>query len=189
MTLDLIYELCDDCGHVRLHDGLSDDELERYYRSAPTPTRDSYRRFDDLNQSRAAFVRQHLDCAARLGTHEPARHRVIEVACAFGDFLVQFDDFEERIGIEPSLSRREEHECTAEGVRILPLMLDQVASHEPELMGTGNLVMALHVLEHVSDPGQFLRQMASLGSDDAVYYIEVPCLFTSVMSASSPRAH
>lgn len=166
--MDLSYVICQSCGYITLFPRLDPDDYATYYRESPTPGREAFARRLPLFQSRKDYIAEHL----------PSGHRsqVVEVGPAFGDFLMLFDEFDSRVGIEPSALYGQHVRDSGLPLRYVPCMLDEVKTSEPELLEQADLAMASHVLEHALQPREFVRDMVQLVRPGGCVYIEVPAV-------------
>jgi 2-polyprenyl-3-methyl-5-hydroxy-6-metoxy-1,4-benzoquinol methylase len=154
--------MCRQCGLVYSRPQLDADEITRLYssfRESPTPS------------ALHLAAKQHLaaDDFAWLRPRLTAEGRVLDVGCAEGSLLHEFQQAGWHCtGIEPSAFARfarehyglDVHESVFEHVSLSPASFD--------------LVTALRVLEHVSDPRDVLIRIRSLLAPGGHLYLEVP---------------
>jgi SAM-dependent methyltransferase len=164
----LRYVGCRHCGYVTLLPRLSAKDYARYYTGVPDLWRDVCHKRRAVWRERACFIRDHMDGTAR-GT-------VIEVGPGYGEFLCLLTAFRRRIGVEPSRNcwrYVKEHNLP---VKYHCCMLEDVRSACRGLLGSADLVIAAHVLEHAVDPRRFVRDLVALSRPGGYVYVEVPSI-------------
>lgn len=165
----LRYVICEECSHIMLHPHLSPQEYDEIYRL--TPGLDSKVLSEDRKKmlmDRKHFILKH---ANGLG-----KDILIEAGPAYGDFLMMFDFFKHRIGIEPSLTYREFVERERPELDYYPCLMEHFIQANPEYKEKADLVTACHVLEHSFDPAAFVDDLSKLITKGGYLYIEVPSI-------------
>lgn len=115
-------------------------------------------RSDDLR--RAGHVTRHLRQA----------EIVVDVGCGAGGLLSELDRRGvEALGVEPDTQTREG--LLAEGLKVW----SESADIPRALRENVGIVTLFHVLEHVHDARQLLRDLIELFPATRVYFVEVPC--------------
>jgi hypothetical protein len=168
-TMTLRYVICEACGYIQLHPHLSQKEYDEIYRL--TPGLDLKTLSEDRKKMlhlRKAFILKHAD--------ELKNGTVIEAGPAYGDFLVMFDSFKRRIGIEPSetyhgLVAKERPE-----LEYYSCLLEDFLNTEPGFKECADLVTACHVLEHAFNPSDFIKELSKLVNQSGYLFIEVPSI-------------
>lgn len=122
------------------------------------------RDYVELNAGVDTHARQVFDlCAGESG-------RLLDVGCGLGfglDFAVRSLGWEAQ-GFEPST-------YGSEGARLLSLDIrTEFATANPDPANRFDVVYCSEVLEHVGDPWQFLRLLASYLKDDGVLFLTTP---------------
>lgn len=106
--------------------------------------------------------RAHLDWAADLVCEVMGTGRLIEVGCGKGTFLEMLAERGADItGFDPTYE--------GDDPRIEKVYFG------PDLGLRGDGLVLRHVLEHIQDPVDFLRQLARANGGQGLIYIEVPC--------------
>lgn len=97
---------------------------------------------------------------------------ILDIGCAAGALLKQFaNDGNKIFGFEPDkamFSKSQENLGTFSHIWNSAFNVDLVKAYKFDL------IMASHVLEHVPDPIQFLKDLIPLLSDKGIIFIEVP---------------
>jgi 2-polyprenyl-3-methyl-5-hydroxy-6-metoxy-1,4-benzoquinol methylase len=130
------------------------------------PSIDAYRQGDPV---RARYI---ADKVRRLSEIFPRRGRLLDVGCAYGEFLCAARDAGWAVhGIEPSedgvRACREQH-----GLDVRQSLL---GGYQPDL--SFDLIYSNHVFEHLVEPREGLRKMASMLAPGGRLMIEVPNQF------------
>ena len=154
--------MCRRCGLVYSRPQLDADEITRLYssfRESPTPNASHLAAKQRLAADDFAWLRERLTGVGH----------VLDIGCAEGSLLHEFQQAGwQCTGIEPSAFARfarehyglDVHESVFERMSLPP--------------GSFDLVTALRVLEHVSDPRDVLARVRSLLSPVGHLYLEVP---------------
>ena len=119
-----------------------------------------------------------------LGALAPGRPIVLEVGCGQGHFLKRLDKgpqarYSRFLGFDPAWRGGE----TSSNIEIRPRLFDAAVMRE--LAAPIGAVVSRHVIEHVSDPVGFLREIgAAIGEVDGIkLMVETPCLEWIVRNA------
>ncbi len=113
-------------------------------------------------QALSSFFREHLEAVAHLVEKTMGRKTLVEVGCGKGSFLeLLLESGVEVDGFDP----------TYEGAN--PRIQRAYFSPHQNMCGEGLILR--HVLEHIPDPVEFLRQLAQANGSRGLIYIEVPC--------------
>lgn len=162
--------MCRGCGLVYSKPQLEPVELKRLYetlRESSHPSEEHLWWKKKMGKEDFQWVAPHL----------PAVGMVLDIGCSEGSFLMQFKQagWETR-GIEPS-------DYAQYGQKVYGLDVQQISFEEAQLPQKAfDLVTALRVLEHLSDPKAFLERVKTLLKPDGFLYLEVPDAF-------KPRHH
>jgi len=113
-------------------------------------------------QATSALFQAHLEVVSDLIQTTMGREALVEVGCGKGYFLeLLLKRGVDIVGFDP----------TYEGDN--PLVRREYFG--PDLGMSGKGLILRHVLEHISDPVAFLRQLADANGNQGLVYIEVPC--------------
>lgn len=151
------YCQCQSCKLIFQNPRLSDEELDKYYESG-VYRRTVYQRpegTDATEENRAKIdveiIKQHI---GKVATH-------LDIGCGRG-FLLDKVGAELKVGVDSDISF-----VNVKGVETYA-QIDQVPQK------SFNLVSALHLLEHVPYPLDFLKKMAEFTEKNGHLVIEVP---------------
>jgi SAM-dependent methyltransferase len=160
---------CSRCGFAFADTPASEDVYDQYYAD--------YSKYEDDRTSTggggtAADLRRLRETAALIADVLPDRNaRILDVGCANGGLLGALKSlgYTRLTGMDPSPA------CAANVRRIHGIegrtgSLRQI----PEGMGTYDLVILSHVLEHVLELGRAVETLGSLLAPGGILYIEVP---------------
>lgn len=161
---------CDHCGLLYTNPMPTETELNAYYAN--------FYRFDYQAASSAPkdkhLAKRHKEAAMRLIQLEgllPANARTLDFGCGSGEFVTAMLSLgHDAHGFEPG-DTYGSHACALHGDRISIKGWEQV--QYPERF---DLVTCFHVLEHLHNPVDALRQMADWSAPDGRVYVEVPNL-------------
>lgn len=156
---------CSGCGFVCLWPLPAEEELDTYYAElyrddyAEPPVDERYRA--DLDEARVR-VRRLLPLLR-------PETRVLEVGCGSGAFIDSARPYVAEVwGVEPDAASRDWIE------RRLGLSVRERVADVLSEAGSFDLVILLHVLEHVLDPVGFLQNLGKLLRGEARLVVEVP---------------
>lgn len=155
------YFVCQDCKLIFQNPRMSDAELDIYYGSG------HYRK--TINQPPGGMDKSEKDRAvldaAIIKKYLTKVKSHLDVGCGHG-YLLKAVDADLKVGIES-----DPNYVTVKTVKVYPEM-------EKVPQKSFDLVTAIHVLEHVSDPAKYLRTMAKFVKKGKYLVIEVPSLKT-----------
>jgi len=164
---------CINCGQVQIN---------------PIPTMDEDRNYyNDDSQAKAVFnyvnmkvmkYKSDIDVNRRFEMFKDRINKnmkLLEVGCGYGFFIEHLKNKGYNIkGIEISNSRREygikELGCTIYDVN---LMIEDILDSQNEKY---DVIFLFHVLEHLSEPEQFLKNISKMLKEEGTLIIEVPNL-------------
>ncbi len=154
---------CTRCGLIYHNPVMSRGEMLAYYsRDFAGEYHESRAMQEELAQARMNYLR------ARVGID--AISPVLEIGCAYGDFIASLNDAGvDAVGLEASerlarIARRDRK------VKVMQAAIEEV-DLEPEHYG---MVAMFHVLEHFYDPVAVLKKIHHALHADAYLYLEVP---------------
>ena len=173
--------LCRSCGLVSHGSIPDDDELAAYY--------EGYYRQDyhgEFTPSAYRVLREWKrgeQLVKLLGNSLPPAARVIEIGSGIGCTVKNFEaaGFQAR-GIEPGQGFCQ-FSRAALSADVEQISLDQLPGSADQ-----QLVLLVHVLEHLNDPSAALRTLRELMAEDGLCYIEVPN-FTGPHAAPGKQFH
>ena len=154
----LAFDACTDCGLVRQNPFVPDDLVQQLYAQLnfDVPETDFEERYDWL-------------CRA-LG-REPEPGRLLDVGCSDGrQAAVYMSRSWQAVGVEtsPSASKL----AAQRGIEVFRSSVEEAdLQHE-----SFDLVLFFHLLEHLTDPREFLARMVSCVKRDGYLYFELPNL-------------
>jgi 2-polyprenyl-3-methyl-5-hydroxy-6-metoxy-1,4-benzoquinol methylase len=172
--------VCENCETGFLDKILSQENLEEYYK-------ESYRRDFKPNLQAQTNARELFDIYKQfqhdrlnlLAPYFNPNHRLLEIGCSAGMFLYHAKKhYKEVVGIE--LDRESayfaENECNCQ---VLQVPINKT-TFEPESF---DVICAFQVLEHVTDPFDFLVQALKYLKKNGILYFEFPNRFDALVSA------
>jgi 2-polyprenyl-3-methyl-5-hydroxy-6-metoxy-1,4-benzoquinol methylase len=168
---------CSACGLVRLNPRPDVSELGRIY----PPNYYAYNMLSNENDDALGFTdrmkrrmyqRRLVGLVDRLG--KQGSIRILDVGCADGRLLDWYKaspvgDRLETHGIEMNESAA--YTARKRGHRVVAGRFEQDRELEP---GTFDLMLALHVIEHVDDPDRFARRAADLLAPNGLVFVATP---------------
>ncbi len=157
-----VYE-CEDCGTKRTDPFLTDRQLNDYYTDEAIMGAGRYREW------RKKYKYIHDWIAGRITTRAKG---VVEIGSNSGNLLRYFKEHSncDVLGVELSTRCREYSEQT-NGVPVFGGLVSRLGA---EMERKTDLVIMVHVLEHMSDPITFLRDVFSILDADGHIYVEIP---------------
>lgn len=172
--------VCKNCDTGFLAEILSQENLEEYYKEAYR--RDFKPDLQTQTNAREIFdtYKQFMDDRLyNLSPYFNSEHRLLEIGCSAGMFLSHAKKhFKEVVGIElhKESAYFASNECNCS---VLQVPIDK-APFEPESF---DVICAFQVLEHVTDPYNFLVQSLQYLKKDGILYFEFPNRFDVLVSA------
>ncbi|MBU0686379.1 MAG: class I SAM-dependent methyltransferase [Candidatus Margulisbacteria bacterium] len=159
---------CEVCGCAHMHPLPTADELKKFYEndySESTPSPNYADKFETINE---LIV-------------EKKPPRILEIGAWDGAQLQYFlDGGWDCVGIEPSLQKS--IIAQKRGVKVIQKMFQEVREDE---LGTFDAINLSFVLEHVNDPGQFLKRISEkLIKKNGIICIEVPNDYSLLQKAA-----
>lgn len=160
---------CKNCSFVYASPRPSQQELSHYYSEAQTSTHCIDRRLGAKHAARRLkYLQKVVDFSDR--------RSILDIGCDDGTFLSLLGSRYEHLdlfGVEPSQQR-------AKLAKALPkLNIWAETFEETHFERTFDVIMAIHVLEHLCDPIGFLNKVKSIMHPESLLYIEVPTVSLS----------
>lgn len=149
----LFYDICRICGAIFQNPMMNEEELGFFYASGVYRDSFSSKNADEDEEDRAIRLAKFLKDRGIT----PTSH--LDVGSSRGMFLETVDAMNQ-YGVEPFVDYNTNDRA------IIFTNLDG--------LGSMDLASCIHVLEHVSDPLEFLKKMAKTMKDDGYLLIEVP---------------
>jgi len=146
-------------GNIRI---VEDQNTGLVYNADFDPKKMVYDRYYNNEQGISRSFRSHLTQVAQIVKSRLGSKALVEIGCGKGLFLEMMVDLGMDVqGIDPAYEGK--------NPRISKKYF------EPGITEKANGIILRHVLEHISDPVSFLRQIAAANEDRGLIYIEVPC--------------
>lgn len=170
-----VWVRCRVCGLVYANPRPSDEWLHDYYSNG------GYRMMVFGTNDPVASIQDEVERSSRLATvvqrmtTKVERH--LDIGSSTGAMLATVHGLyeSEEVGIELSQSYRDKTlELFAEAEAQLPRLYTTLDDVEDE---TFDLITAIHVLEHMTDPVSFLNEAYGLLTDNGLLIVEVPNLY------------
>jgi SAM-dependent methyltransferase len=154
-----------DHGYLRVDPMPSDAELDAYY----------------ANAYRSPCVPHDPDGRVEIVTPlVPGPGRVLDIGCGAGEFLASFTARGwESVGVEPAAEYAAR--ARARGIQVVEQILTPAVA---TTLGTFDVVLLAHVLEHVPRPLEMVRMVRGLLRPGGVFYCEVPNDFNPLQLAA-----
>lgn len=147
---------CRNCGLVFRSPILTTVEYNRLYAQASA----------DVWVSKGGALRtDQLLVRAYIEAQLPEGGRILDIGCYTGEFLTSLPAKYDKFGIE--MSERAAQHCRQNGIRIVGDDLYQVSLLKEKF----DVVTAMDVIEHTSNPDQFLGSALSILSEDGIMLI------------------
>ncbi len=151
------YSVCNDCHIIFQNPRLSDRELDKYYSQGyyRKQLNDTDKKIDESELSRAKtdakIIKRYLD--------KPFSH--LDIGCGRG-YLLDIVNAESKVGVEPETGF----------VKAKDVNVNTEINKVPHKIF--DLVTAIHVLEHVSKPLEYLQIMTNFVDKSGYLVVEVP---------------
>jgi SAM-dependent methyltransferase len=156
------YWRCARCGHAWLHPAPTGEELARYYNAAYAVPRELYV---------AHVPREHRVLQSLFRRHRIAPGRVLEVGCSYGAMLDAFRrDGWDVEGVELD-ARAAEVARSFYSLRVHQGRLEDVRA---SLLGAYDVIALYHVIEHVQDPSELIRDLVAMCRSGGAILIKTP---------------
>lgn len=161
---------CNSCGLVFMQEYFGVDEYENSH-------------FEDdmrgeimksfVDNTAVALLRFVYFCQTRDDVIKKEQLNALEIGCGSGSFLsiLGNDRTINYVGLEPST--KSAAFCQKIGLNVLPITFESWIEEFSEL---ADIVLAFHVIEHMENPRQFLRDIYNVLVDDGIAMIELPIL-------------
>ena len=158
----LEHVICTRCGFITIFPNPSEEEINSYYATTPTPSPEAFLAKTPIYDEAEAFIRKHVTQAKA----------IIEVGSSYGHFLQRFREYTSNlIGIEPS-GKCCEYARNNYGIAAICSLLETLDLQKVE--GKADLVICSHVIEHSLSPRNFMQRLSELLNWNCYLYIEVP---------------
>lgn len=162
------YNICERCQLIFIHPRPSIDSLENYYSNVYVAQSS-----DDVENSYKSL--QYDNTLNFILENTDDIKTIVDIGMSSGFLLSKFKKLKnvKLIGIEPSkeICKIAENEY---GVKALQGQLEEIDLEKENLMGIADIVICSHVLEHIIDPGNFLKKLTNIIKPKGFLYIEVP---------------
>ncbi|MFH1161001.1 MAG: class I SAM-dependent methyltransferase [bacterium] len=157
-----IYE-CTECGTKRTHPFLTDEQLSNYYTEEEISGAGLYERWRKKYKYIHDWINKTLDTSGL---------SILEIGSSSGNLLRYFKENSncEVVGIE--LSAPCKH--YSEEVNQVPVFNDSLSQFRIIRPGKVDLVIMVHLFEHIPDPVSYLKEVASVLKEKGYVYIEIP---------------
>ncbi len=161
---------CADCGLMYAHP-LPDPDIEKIAEMNRDPETYSYIRQDHLRIDKEKLqVLDFRNTRHELDEMMPDRGRLIEVGCGLGYLLADLrDDGWDAVGVEP-LAEAAEYAREDLRLDVQPTILEDAGLPDESF----DVVVMLHVVEHVPDPLGTFREIARILKPGGVFVCETP---------------
>lgn len=157
-----IYE-CKNCGTKRTHPFLTNEQLNNYYIDEDIVGEGKYKEWGKKYKYIHNWIKKRID------THGI---NIIEIGANSGNLLRYFKENSKCnvIGIESSVKCKE----YSENVNSVPIFNGTVKEFKILQKQSADLVIMVHLFEHISEPIDFLHDISSILSEKGYVYIEIP---------------
>jgi len=154
---------CTGCGTRRTHPFLTDQQLNDYYTNEEIAGGGKYFKWQGKYRYIHDWVAKRVNVQGK---------RIVEVGSNAGNLLRYFKEYSQCdvTGIEFSTACVEYSE-NENGVPVFCGPLDQ---YRVSVKEKADLVVLVHVFEHITEPVSFLRDVHAVLNDDGSVYIEIP---------------
>ena len=168
--LPVSLSVCRRCGLRQLNPRIDDAGLEQFYSSEyyKLYSMDKRAKSDKWTKRKQGIASGILDAVEK---HRPLNGlRLLDIGCGHGFLITAARARGASVfGIEPSVKHAKR--LSEKGFEVFTGTLEQFVAEQREPY---DLVTSSHVLEHSSNPGQFLKDASSLLAEDGLLCAEVP---------------
>jgi len=146
------------------------DEVDGFFKIMPRPSDKEIASYYE-NAYRNPCVPHDPEGRTDLGCQFAAKPgRVLDIGCGAGEFLASFACRGwETVGVEPG----QEYAQQARG-RGIKVVEEPLTDNLVRRLGTFDVVLLIHVLEHLPCPEEMVRNINKLLSPDGIFFCEVP---------------
>ncbi len=154
---------CCACGTRRTYPFLTGEQLREYYGDEEIVGAGKYDKWQRKYRYIHDWIARHIDVAGK---------RVIEVGSNSGNLLRYFKERShcDVTGIELSAAGKE----YSETINDVPVSAGRLGEYRESSRTGSDLVLMVHLFEHITDPVTFLRDVRGILNEDGHVYIELP---------------
>jgi 2-polyprenyl-3-methyl-5-hydroxy-6-metoxy-1,4-benzoquinol methylase len=168
--LPVSLSVCQKCGLRQLNPRIDDVGLEQFYSSEyyKLYSMDKRAKSDKWIKRKQGIASGILDAVEK---HRPLNGlRLLDIGCGHGFLITEARARGASVfGVEPSVKHAKR--LSEKGFEVFTGSLEQFIAEQREPY---DLVTSSHVLEHISNPGQFLKYASSLLAEEGLLCAEVP---------------
>jgi SAM-dependent methyltransferase len=157
-----IYE-CEDCRTKRTYPFLTDEQLSNYYTEEEILGAGKYKKWRKKYKYIHDWINNKID------TYEI---KIVEIGSNSGNLLRYFKEHSncDVLGIELSSQCKK----YSEEINNVPVFDDLISKLNLKRQIKADLIIMVHLFEHIPDPITFLKEASSILNDNGYAYIEIP---------------